>query len=206
MVCQWKPDVLPLCRGILIRIRRKGHAGRRAAAQTGLGSASAFDGLISRFHSEYAARVQPVLIMIIREYPQNPVVAVGAVVVHDGKVLLIRRGKEPSMGQWSIPGGAVEVGEMLREALRREVSEETGMVVRVGEVIEVLDRILPDPAGQVQFHYVLIDFACSVESGTLQAASDVSDACWASPEDFARFELRPDTLRVILKGMSESTR
>lgn len=140
--------------------------------------------------------------MMVREYPTSPVVAVGGVVVRDGRILLVRRAKEPSLGQWSIPGGAVEVGETLRDALRREILEETGLTVEAGEVLEVLDRVLTDASGNVQFHYVLIDFLCRYQSGQPQPASDVSDACWVTVAELASFRLRPDTLRVILKGVA----
>src|SRR5689334_9648516 len=93
----------------------------------------------------------------IREYPQRPVVAVGGVIIANQQALLIRRAKEPRKGEWSIPGGAVETGETLRDALRREIREETGLAVRVGEILEVFDRILPDAQGRVQYHYVLVD-------------------------------------------------
>ena len=135
-----------------------------------------------------------------REYPQRPVVAVGGVIIENRKALLIRRAKEPRLGEWSIPGGAVETGETLRDALRREIREETGLAVRVGEILEVFDRILPDSQGRVQYHYVLVDFVCSAEGGELKAASDVSEACWAARDDLERFGLRPDTLRVIEKA------
>jgi len=144
--------------------------------------------------------------MIVREYPQSPVVAVGGVVVHDGQVLLIRRAKEPSLGQWSIPGGAVETGEKLKDALRREILEETGLFVEPGEILEVLDRIVTDARGVVQYHYVLIDFVCSLESGELRPASDVSDARWVARADLGPYGLRPDTLRVIEKGLDAEAR
>lgn len=135
-----------------------------------------------------------------REYPQRPVVAVGGVVIENRKALLIRRAKEPRLGEWSIPGGGVETGETLRDALRREIREETGIAVRVGEILEVLDRILPDSEGRVQYHYVLVDFVCSPEGGELQPASDVSEARWVAREELSQFGLRPDTLRVIEKA------
>lgn len=142
--------------------------------------------------------------MIVREYPQSPVVAVGGIILDGGKVLLVRRGQEPLLGQWSIPGGAVEVGEQLPEALRREILEETGLAVRVGEIVEVLDRIIHDEQGKVRYHYVLADYLCRVEGGRLQAASDASEASWADRMELARYALRPETLRVIEKAFSLS--
>ncbi len=137
-----------------------------------------------------------------RQYPERPIAAVGGVIVEGNNVLLIRRAKEPSIGDWSIPGGAVELGEKLTAALRREILEETGLQVRVGKIIEVLDRILPDSKGNVEYHYVLVDFVCSVEAGELHPSSDVSDARWAARNDLARYSLRPDTLRVIEKAFA----
>ena len=142
--------------------------------------------------------------MIVREYPQSPVVAVGGIILDGGKVLLVRRGQEPLLGQWSIPGGAVEVGEQLPEALRREILEETGLAVRVGEIVEVLDRIIHDEQGKVRYHYVLADYLCRVEGGRLQPASDASEASWADRATLAPYALRPETLRVIEKAFSQA--
>ena len=142
--------------------------------------------------------------MIEREYPPSPVIAVGGIVVQEGKVLLIRRGQEPFLGTWSIPGGAVEVGETLSEALRREILEETGLSVRTVAIVEVLDRIIRDEKGAVQYHYVLADYLCAVETGNLQPASDVTEARWASREDLPAYALRRETLQVIEKALSLS--
>ncbi len=135
-----------------------------------------------------------------REYPERPIVGVGAVVLDAGKVLLVRRGQEPLRGEWSLPGGAVEVGEKLTEAVRREILEETGLTIRVGEIVEVLDRILRDAAGRVEYHYVLVDFLCRAESGRLEAANDVTEARWVERLDLPQYRLRPETLRVIEKA------
>lgn len=137
-----------------------------------------------------------------REYPSAPIVAVGGVVIHDDQVLLIRRAKEPSMGEWSIPGGAVEVGEGLRDALRREVLEETGLKVRPLEMLEVLDRIVRDAEGKVQYHYVLVDWLCSLEEGVIVPSDEVLEACWANRANLGNFGLRPNTKRIIEKAFS----
>ena len=131
--------------------------------------------------------------MVVREYPQSPVVGVGAVILRNGKVLLVMRGQEPLLGEWSIPGGAVEPGETLHEALRREILEETGLTVEVGELVEVLDRIIRDEQGRVRYHYVLVDYLCRVKEGRLQPATDVSDARWAPRPELPDFALRPET-------------
>jgi 8-oxo-dGTP diphosphatase len=115
-----------------------------------------------------------------REYPLAPIVGVGAVVLQADRVLLVQRGHEPMKGQWSLPGGALEVGETLVEGVRREVLEETGLEIEPITLIEVFDRISRDPEGRVQFHYVLADYLCRVTGGELRCATDAIDARWAS--------------------------
>ena len=132
-----------------------------------------------------------------REYPKRPFVGVGAVVVQDGCVLLVRRRQPPLAGEWSLPGGAVELGETLEQAVAREMFEETGLRVRVGPVVEVLDRIVHDADGRVQYHYVLVDYLCWPESGTLVAGSDVGEVALAHPADLEGYDLT-DTARSVI--------
>src|SRR5262245_5924007 len=120
-----------------------------------------------------------------REYPDRPIVGAGAVILHQGQVVLIKRGSPPLLGEWSLPGGAVELGETLRTATEREALEETGLTVKAGEVIEVLDRIVPGKDGAPQYHYVLVDFLCTVTGGELCAGGDAADAKWVAEDQLA---------------------
>jgi 8-oxo-dGTP diphosphatase len=141
-----------------------------------------------------------------RAYPDRPFVGVGAVIVDRGRVVLIKRRFEPLAGQWSLPGGAVDVGETLVECVAREMLEETGLVVEVGPVVEVFDRIVRDGDGRVQFHYVLVDYLCRPTGGTLQAGSDVADAVYAEPEELARFALADPATAVIRRALGMAGR
>ncbi len=137
-----------------------------------------------------------------RDYPDRPIVGVGAVVVQNGLALVVRRATEPLKGEWSIPGGMLELGEKLRDGIAREVLEETGLIVQVGEVLDVFDSIFPDAEGKTQYHYVLIDFVCYPKAGTLQASSDVSDAKWVSAEEASQLGMKTATVGVICKALS----
>lgn len=137
-----------------------------------------------------------------RIYPESPVVGVGAVIVRDGQVLLVRRANPPLQGEWSLPGGALEVGEKLRDGIAREVKEETGLEVEVGPVLDVVDSIFPDGDGRTQYHYVLIDYLCHLRSGTPAAASDASELRWARPDELKALGLRPITIEVIGKAFN----
>ena len=140
----------------------------------------------------------------MREFPDRPIVGVGAVILDGERVLLVRRGNEPLKGEWSLPGGAVEVGETLEAAIAREVLEETGLEVEVGPMIDVLDRIRSDPDGRVRYHYVLIDFVCRPTGGALCSATDAADAAWATIGDLPRFALAEATLTMIEKARCRS--
>lgn len=137
-----------------------------------------------------------------REFPPVPLVGVGAVVVDDGRVLLVRRGREPLKGQWSLPGGLLELGESLTAGVAREVQEETDLDVEPVELIELLDRIHHE-GSRVRYHYVIADYLCRVKSGVLQAASDADDARWVDRAEWnshSALKLDPVTVRVIEKG------
>ena len=151
-----------------------------------------------------------------REYPARPIVGVVAVIIMQPAdaalagwtptrttpgVVLVKRRFEPLAGEWSLPGGKVEAGETLEAATAREIVEETGLVVEVGPLVEVLDRIFRDDDGRVRFHYVLIDYLCRARGGRLGAGSDVSDATIADPRDLALFSLATITEAVIEKAM-----
>ena len=137
-----------------------------------------------------------------REYPSRPIVGVGGVVFLDGRVLLVKRRFAPLAGRWSVPGGALEVGETLAEGLAREVREETGLDVEVGPAVDVFDRITRDADGRVQFHYVLADYLCRPAGGALAAGSDVAEVALADPDDLAPYDLTPKTLEVIARARS----
>ena len=137
-----------------------------------------------------------------REFPQAPMVGIGAVIVEDGRVLLVRRGHEPLKGHWSLPGGVLEVGESLHAGLVREVKEETGLTVEPIELIELLDRIHRD-GERIRYHYVIADYLCRIAGGALQAASDADEVRWVERAEWnshSALVLDPVTVRVIENG------
>lgn len=137
-----------------------------------------------------------------REFPSAPLVGVGAVIVHQGRVLLVRRGTEPMRGRWSIPGGLIEVGESLADGLVREVKEETGLLVEPVGLIELLDRIHRD-GDRVRYHYVIADYLCNVVGGELRAASDADEVRWVERAEWnshSALRLDPIAVRVIEAG------
>jgi len=147
-----------------------------------------------------------------REFPNAPIAGVGAVVLdRDQRVLLVRRGQEPLMGEWSIPGGALELGERLEDGVRREVREETGLDVTPEEIVAVFDHVshADDDPSRVRFHYVLVDYRCRVAGGILQSATDVTEARWASWGELnghSALAVRPFTLSVIRKALDQVTK
>jgi 8-oxo-dGTP diphosphatase len=139
-----------------------------------------------------------------RDYPDRPIVGVGGVVVDNHRALVVRRATEPLKGQWSIPGGMLELGEKLRDGIAREVREETGLEIEAGEVLDVFDSIFPDANGGFQYHYVLIDFLCRPVGGQLQASSDVDAAQWVTSDELDQLHMRDVTIAVIRKALEKS--
>ena len=139
-----------------------------------------------------------------REYPEQPLVGVGAIIIEGDRVLLVKRGHPPLLGEWSIPGGVLEVGETLREAAVREAFEETGLTVETTELLGVYDRILRDADERTIYHYVLIDFLCQRLQGEPQAAGDAEDVQWFTQDEIASLSLAADTLDVIRNGFRKA--
>jgi len=135
-----------------------------------------------------------------RDYPDRPFLGVGAVIIDDSRVLLVRRSNPPLQGEWSIPGGLVETGETTREAVVREVLEETRLQVEAIGLVEVFERILRDTQSRVQYHYVLLDYRCGVVGGEAQAGSDVSEVRWAKLPELESLSVLPETCAVIRKA------
>lgn len=137
-----------------------------------------------------------------RDYPDRPIVGVGAVIINNGRVLLVKRARPPLLGEWSLPGGAVELGETLRAAVEREALEETGLIVKATDVVEVLDRIIHGEDQSIEYHYVLVDFLCRRTGGTLQAGSDAGEVSWARPDELAKYKLETPAIDVIRKAFA----
>lgn len=135
-----------------------------------------------------------------REYPDRPIVGVGAVIIDRDRVVLARRSRAPLLGHWSLPGGVVELGETLRAATEREALEETGLVVKAGKVLEVLDRIIPGENGRPQYHYVLVDFLCVASGGEMRSGGDAAEVAWANEEELKNYRLDALAIAVIRKG------
>ena len=140
--------------------------------------------------------------MTSREYPDLPRVGVGAVVLDGDRVLLVRRGKAPSFGKWSIPGGLVELGETSQEAARREVLEECGIDVRIGAVAGVLDRVIRDPDGRVRYHWVLVDYVAYPDSVAVTAGSDAAEAQWVRVDDVPRYDTTDGLIAMIDRAVA----
>lgn len=139
-----------------------------------------------------------------REFPELPILCVGGVTIRNGSVLLIRRGKEPQMGEWTLPGGMVELGERLRDGVRREVREETGLDVEPVEFLTLFERIV-QLNRRVRFHYVVADYLCRLKGGRLRPASDVTDARWVTRPDLSKYHLRPKARGVIHQALSRAS-
>jgi len=137
-----------------------------------------------------------------REFPEVPLVGVGAIIIENSRVVLVKRAHPPLQAQWSIPGGVLEIGELVRDAAVREAREETGLTVEPGELLGVYDRVLRNADNRVQYHYVLIDFLCRRVAGDLAAASDAAEVGCFTREELPGLNLAEDTVDVIRKGFA----
>lgn len=136
-----------------------------------------------------------------REYPDRPIVGVGAVIVDNGRAVLVRRGTDPLRGEWSIPGGVLELGETVRAGAEREALEETGLVVKAGDVLGIFDRVVPGENGRTRFHYVLIDFLCNRVSGELRAGGDAAEARWVNLQELSEIPIAEPAAGLIRRAL-----
>ena len=134
-----------------------------------------------------------------REYPDSPIVGVGAFILDGGRILLAERANEPNKGIWAVPGGVVELGEAVRDAVRRETLEETGLEITVGEVAAVVDRVVRDEHERIQYHYVLIDFIARPISGTLRAGDDAASVRWVGRDEMETIDVVPAVKEIALR-------
>jgi 8-oxo-dGTP diphosphatase len=141
-------------------------------------------------------------IAMSREYPKRPILGVGAVVVSDDRALLVKRGKEPAKGIWSIPGGMVEIGETIHDAVRREIREETGLEIEIGDRLSILERIFRDASGRVRYHYVLVDYRAVPLGGELRAGSDAAEAGFFTPRQLEQLGLADVTAQVVVRALN----
>jgi 8-oxo-dGTP diphosphatase len=139
-----------------------------------------------------------------REYPAQPVVGVGAVIVRDGRALIVKRAHEPRKGEWSLPGGLLHLGESLSDAARREVKEETGLDVHPAAIIETFDRVHRDPDGRIRYHFVIVDFVCESREGEAVAGSDAEAVAWATAAELDRYGVNAHAAAVIRMGLEYS--
>jgi len=139
-----------------------------------------------------------------REYPERPILAVAAVIIDKDRFVLVKRGTPPHKGEWTIPGGMLECGESLREAVIREAREETSLIVKPVSLVEVFERIIPNETGRIQFHYVIMDYLCEVIDGTLHAGEDAADARWLTEAELKGLQVTEGTVRVLKKALLAS--
>jgi mutator protein MutT len=142
----------------------------------------------------------------LKAFPAQPIVGVGGVILDGPRVVLVKRGNEPLKGQWSLPGGSVELGETLEDALAREVREETGLEIAIGPVVEVFDRIDRSSDGRIAYHFVIVDFACAPSGGSLAHASDAEDARWVPIDELAAYKVTEKAAAVIHKALELARR
>lgn len=136
-----------------------------------------------------------------REYPAHPVVGVGAVVVRDGRALIVKRAHEPRQGEWSLPGGMLELGESLADAARREIKEETNLEIQLGPIIETFDRVHRDDQGRIRFHFVIVDFVAWANDGEATPGSDAEAVAWVAAHEIDDYKVNAHAKAVIMKGL-----